>query len=185
METEDAVLHITDIQHATNGVNDGEATQANILLLPAELRIRIYEFCLVSTDVIDLADRAQRREPGVLAACRQIRFEALAIFYSENNFTATERDTESPSSDWARQIASRSTLWPLQMEYPIGGTGVLGFRVSARGNGRGLARKLLGAGVLGESIKAVVVQSDQTNTDMVRERWCRGLADELATALML
>ncbi|KAK3664953.1 hypothetical protein LTR22_004259 [Elasticomyces elasticus] len=111
METEDAVLHITDIQHATNGVNDGEATQANILLLPAELRIRIYEFCLVSTDVIDLADRAQRREPGVLAACRQIRFEALAIFYSENNFTATERDTESPSSDWARQIGTeRCTL---------------------------------------------------------------------------
>ena len=57
-----------------------------LLKLPAELRNRIYRTALVSSDALDVTDKPRPTEPALLATCKQIRTEALGIYYSENSF---------------------------------------------------------------------------------------------------
>ncbi|KAK3707637.1 hypothetical protein LTR37_011985 [Vermiconidia calcicola] len=54
--------------------------------LPAELRNHIYRLVLVRSQKIGRTYCALLSEPALLATCRQIRTEALAIYYSENVF---------------------------------------------------------------------------------------------------
>ena len=57
----------------------------SILALPPELRNKIYRFILVSGNEIRLAGDA-RSQPAILRVNRQIRQEAISIYYSENEF---------------------------------------------------------------------------------------------------
>lgn len=68
-------------------------TRCAFLELPAELRNRIYRLTLLSNDRIEIRTPSLQ-EPGVLAACRQIRTEAESIFHVENRFQIYFRDYE-------------------------------------------------------------------------------------------
>ncbi|KAK4495536.1 hypothetical protein PRZ48_013868 [Zasmidium cellare] len=61
--------------------------------LSGELRNHIYRFCLVQEHMVSLSinDGMHRvvQEPSILKACRQVRLEALSIYYSENIFSCT------------------------------------------------------------------------------------------------
>lgn len=71
-----------------------------ILALPAKLRIRIYQYSLVSNSLLHTEARPETlkqisvlpfkttfaREPPLLLTCRQVRDEALPIFYGGNVF---------------------------------------------------------------------------------------------------
>ena len=62
------------------------ADTANLLmLLPAELRNRIYEFTLTEEGLCHVGSQAWT-EPGLLRASKQIRHEALPIYHSNNYF---------------------------------------------------------------------------------------------------
>lgn len=63
----------------------------SLLKLPAELRVRIYEYTLAPTRMIHLTSSAARRRvvsptisPALLATCQQIHREAREILYAEN-----------------------------------------------------------------------------------------------------
>ena len=73
---------------------------SKLLLLPAELRNRIYEHALVAEDAIfvftakrikyeDTIVTHPIREPVFLSTCRQIRDEATPIYYRSNSFITT------------------------------------------------------------------------------------------------
>jgi len=53
--------------------------------LAAELRNKIYRYTIVPP-VLDVTDFRNAGEPGLLAVCKQIRSEAINIYYRENNF---------------------------------------------------------------------------------------------------
>jgi hypothetical protein len=62
-----------------------------LLALPAELRLRIYEACLVSSRALHLTSSTTHRRysnsgisPALLATCRQIHIEAQGFLYKEN-----------------------------------------------------------------------------------------------------
>ncbi|EME48465.1 hypothetical protein DOTSEDRAFT_29903 [Dothistroma septosporum NZE10] len=64
----------------------------SLLALPAELRIRIYEFALAPTQTLHLTTSATSRRavkptvsPKLLATCRQIHHEARKILYGGNS----------------------------------------------------------------------------------------------------
>lgn len=60
-------------------------TPFKFLDLPPELRNRIYRDATVSTEQIRVQDAGYARPP-LLSTCRQVRSEAVAIYYAENVF---------------------------------------------------------------------------------------------------
>lgn len=69
-------------------------SKSPLFALPAELRNKIYEYALIDQDPIPLyfthrADRITQSCPGpaLLQVCHQIRFEATAMYYTNNTFT--------------------------------------------------------------------------------------------------
>ena len=62
------------------------AKAPNFLMIPGELRNKIYRLALISADRILIA-KGQFEEPSLLLACRQIRTEASKIYYLENKWT--------------------------------------------------------------------------------------------------
>jgi hypothetical protein len=61
-------------------------TQSNLLQLPPELRIRIYEYVLHQPGWCTVTRHHGIPEPPLLLACKLTRKEALGIFYSMNLF---------------------------------------------------------------------------------------------------
>ena len=63
----------------------------HLLSIPHELRNRIYNEVLVSDNAIVISKRARTPyyQPALLRTCRQIRSEAISLFYSLNQFPAT------------------------------------------------------------------------------------------------
>ncbi|KAK3714663.1 hypothetical protein LTR37_007643 [Vermiconidia calcicola] len=61
---------------------------SHLLRLPAELRLRIYDYALSEdTQVVLLSDEGVKTgQPALLRTCRQIRNEALDLYYSSNIF---------------------------------------------------------------------------------------------------
>ncbi|KAK5739536.1 hypothetical protein LTR17_005225 [Elasticomyces elasticus] len=57
-----------------------------LLLPPAELRIRIYEFATVTGLKIEVVDSRKIKQPKLSATCHQIRRECLPVFYQVNIF---------------------------------------------------------------------------------------------------
>lgn len=77
--------------------------------LPAELRLRIYEYSLAPTGSLALTStRSKRRAtipvlaPALLATCRQIHSETAHILYAENSVCIT--------------VDARDTCWPINAE---------------------------------------------------------------------
>ena len=72
--------------------------ECKLLGLPAELRNRIYTLALVNDETFDITERhrtnVDRVEPGLLATCRQVRDEALSIFYGGNTFAGAHGDSK-------------------------------------------------------------------------------------------
>ncbi|KAK3066347.1 hypothetical protein LTR53_017345, partial [Teratosphaeriaceae sp. CCFEE 6253] len=64
------------------------ADTSRFLALPAELRNTIYRFALVPPGEINVEGPA-RMQPALLRASRQLRQEALSIYYSDNRFSFT------------------------------------------------------------------------------------------------
>jgi hypothetical protein len=61
--------------------------------LPGELKNRIYFYGLVKPSNIEITTlNWPTHQPALLKTCKQIRHEALSIFYSENNITANVDD---------------------------------------------------------------------------------------------
>lgn len=58
---------------------------SRLLRLPAELRNVIYRYVLVQVDPIDIANDGHQ-EPALLTTCKEIRQEAVTLFYCENEF---------------------------------------------------------------------------------------------------
>jgi hypothetical protein len=54
--------------------------------LPPELRNTIYRFSLVGTEDIIINDCNKPQSPSLLPTCRQIRQEAMEIYYQESEF---------------------------------------------------------------------------------------------------
>lgn len=63
--------------------NTQNASQSPLLLLPAELRNRIYGYVVTGSDKIDIAAEQQ---PGLARACTETRSECLQMYYASNLF---------------------------------------------------------------------------------------------------
>jgi hypothetical protein len=64
-----------------------------LLNLPGELRNRIYRFAIISPLSIELdIGRWQNHQPALLRTCKQVRIEALRLFYIENKITTNIHD---------------------------------------------------------------------------------------------
>ena len=63
-------------------------TQSPLLKLPAELRNVIYRYSLIKQGDARIQLR-DLRPSALLYTCRQIRYEASSIYFSENNFVLT------------------------------------------------------------------------------------------------
>ncbi|QIW96488.1 hypothetical protein AMS68_002006 [Peltaster fructicola] len=84
-----------------------------LLSLPAELRERIFEFALMSEkplvtfhiDEYQQEDYQEARQPPLLTVSRQIRQEALPLFYASNDFIFfTEGRKADESCCWVKSI---------------------------------------------------------------------------------
>ncbi|KAF2162642.1 hypothetical protein M409DRAFT_26883 [Zasmidium cellare ATCC 36951] len=82
-----------------------------LLTLPPELRNKVYTLTLIQPTAIQISERSTAPstaaqgatlhynrliEPALLFSCRQIRFEALPIFYGENVFFTALKDAIAP-----------------------------------------------------------------------------------------
>ena len=61
-------------------------SRSALLELPGEIRNRIYRFVLVCDNRIEVHAGAPL-EPALLSVCREVRTEAIKLFYVENKFT--------------------------------------------------------------------------------------------------
>ena len=82
----------SDTNMANTTVMDSNPKAKALLLLPAEIRNRIYELVLVTRSPVTIRATKYHRasikhvEPGLLLSCRQIRNECLKIHYERNTF---------------------------------------------------------------------------------------------------
>lgn len=64
-----------------------QATQPpGLLTISAELRNLIYEYVLIKSKRISLRNHRSHQQPDLLRTCRQIRTEAIGIYYKDNKF---------------------------------------------------------------------------------------------------
>lgn len=87
----------TKVKRATKKKKN-KGAGSRLLSLPAELRLKIWEYALISPGLINLIPKdspptinaktcqLQVQQPSLLRTCRQVRGEALAIFYERNDF---------------------------------------------------------------------------------------------------
>lgn len=60
--------------------------RSRLLTFPAELRDHVFRLALVNGSPIEVYPEEAANKAALLATCKQIRSEALAIYYSENTF---------------------------------------------------------------------------------------------------
>ncbi|CZT15895.1 uncharacterized protein RCC_01734 [Ramularia collo-cygni] len=61
--------------------------RSRLCKLPAEMKNAIYRFVLIEQDLIHVTASGYSRNGGcILATCKEIRVEALGIYYDENKF---------------------------------------------------------------------------------------------------
>ncbi|KAK3109936.1 hypothetical protein LTR53_016293 [Teratosphaeriaceae sp. CCFEE 6253] len=181
--------------------NRGEASDSSRLLgLPPGLRNMIYEACLVSPNGIDVAEPSQAREPALLAVCRQIRSEALGIFYSKNVFTSAESWSTSPATIGLTRIGRAKSArvkhlelrsWNLAIEMvcwkcerkanataSFRPWGKRGARAASRRQGRQWARRLARRGLVASSVKVMAVQGTEELARWMRAGEGEGLKQQ-------
>lgn len=59
---------------------------ASLLGIAPELRNRIYEYALISRESINVFKVYNCKQPDLLKVCRQIRNEAISVYYTDNTF---------------------------------------------------------------------------------------------------
>ena len=103
-----------------------------LLKLPPELRDRIYEFAVLSPHVVILTrwtvdvswdmygsapiDRSLVAQPALTKTCRQIRAEALAVFYSSTTFLVLDHVARRTVAEaWLVAIGRENRARPRQV----------------------------------------------------------------------
>lgn len=91
-----------------------ERSSNSLLGLPAELRNRIYRFALIKPKTIDIdQSKWPTHQPALLKTCKQIRREALGVFYFENKFCARIYDWDPVVKDrFSRLMVAYNTKCP-------------------------------------------------------------------------
>ena len=88
--------------------------------LPPELRNTIYSYELVKDDAVHVAYGKHPSEPALLVTCKQIRYEALPMFYDARvfHFTAEVRVARS-TFPWLHSLGPGrcALLRKIQIEY--------------------------------------------------------------------
>ncbi|KAK3710460.1 hypothetical protein LTR37_010303 [Vermiconidia calcicola] len=74
------------------GVDQAQKHNSTLLGLPAELRTLIYEYSLVEQRSIRVTK--QLKQPALLLTCRQVRTEALELWYRSNTFKTAIADCD-------------------------------------------------------------------------------------------
>ncbi|KAK5127893.1 hypothetical protein LTR85_005010 [Meristemomyces frigidus] len=77
----------------TNAAENPAILRSRFLERPPELRNRIYRFALVNDEPVQLLGAACE-QPALLKAGRQLRREAISIYYSDNTFRIKIRDMD-------------------------------------------------------------------------------------------
>jgi hypothetical protein len=68
-------------------------TSSRLLSLPGELRNRIYRFAIIGHRALEIdAARWSTHQPPLLKTCKQVRHEALRLFYIENKISTDIHD---------------------------------------------------------------------------------------------
>lgn len=77
-----------------------------LLELPPELRNDVYRLVLCNGNPVSVT-ATNLPEPPLLAVCKQIRDEAVQIYYSENTFHIEDEDYECTALQlWTRRVSS-------------------------------------------------------------------------------
>lgn len=74
------------LQNRQNQSSTGTNPTSRLLALPAEMRNEIYEWALTAPQDGEIDITADWEPPGLLATCRQIRHEALGMYFLDNTF---------------------------------------------------------------------------------------------------
>ena len=80
-----------------------DSVQPQLLGLPPELRLEIYEYVFTGTFHNIDHDAHGASYPGILLACRQLRSEAMPVFYRLSRIYTTEVRWEL-NSGWLRRL---------------------------------------------------------------------------------
>ena len=97
--------------NASHGAASATATStaeepSPLLRLPGELRNNIYRLVVVSSDDITVGVTGFT-EPPILTVSKQVRREASAILYAENNFIVESNDYDiTPYNKWIEKLAA-------------------------------------------------------------------------------
>lgn len=87
----------------TNPRRFNPVAQTTFLSLPAEIRNEIYSLALIEDEPVKVRTvEPYLLEPGLLAANKQVRSEALGLWYGENDF---EIDGSSPAVKFLRSTS--------------------------------------------------------------------------------
>lgn len=88
---------------------DLEAKGSALLKLPPELRNRIYEYVLISSEhvVVHTHEKHSWSAPPLLQTCRKMRDEAAGIYYGGNTFECGTILPELFVSDWLIHIGKK------------------------------------------------------------------------------
>jgi hypothetical protein len=98
-------------------------TSSPFMDLPGELKNRIYFYSLVKPDNMEItALNWPTHQPALLKTCKQIRHEALSIFYNENHICANIEDWSPVVKNTCHDLWTRHELDPtLFSHYFTGG----------------------------------------------------------------
>lgn len=104
------------------GVYRANEQELTLLTLPGEIRTAIYEFsCLEEGRIVITRDL---KPPPLLSTCRQIRSEATAIWYGQNEFEVTVWDCDASLLNSFYRHQKRLGLLdlaPMPMHFKLGG----------------------------------------------------------------
>ena len=140
------------------------STSANgscrLLSLPGELRNRIYRFAIVGTRTIEIdIARWSTHQPELLKTCKQVRQEALRLFYMENKISTNIHDWNPILKYHFQQLMIAHDIRPLHLHHYFSGgpnwknlmdwlrgvhEGRIGAISDAVGKQRGIERKTVG-----------------------------------------
>ena len=82
-----------------------EQPSSRLLCLPAELRNTIYRYTLLEPLAINI--RVGRQAPPLLQTCRQVRKEAVSIYWTENSVLAIVVDFHHAIPCFLKQVVRR------------------------------------------------------------------------------
>jgi hypothetical protein len=135
-------------------------SSSRLLSLPGELRNRIYRFAIIGTRALEIdAARWSTHQPPLLKICKQIRHEALRLFYIENKISTNIHDWNPVVKYHFQQLMFKHNVRPENLHHYFSGgpnwenlmnwlkavhEGRIGSISDAVGKQRPMERKLVG-----------------------------------------